>query len=450
MAFGRSDWRLPTLVLAALLWLASLPGDGTAAAAPPPQAEKNFQYTGPGSCASSACHGSVRPRGDTRVPQNEYSIWIVQDKHSKAFTQLSNPLSQTIARNLGMKERPDHADRCLTCHSLNVPPSLQARTFDPTDGVSCELCHGPASAWLGPHTTRGWTHAQSVALGMKETKDLVTRTQVCLSCHLGTAERPMTHEMLAAGHPDLTFELDSYSAVMPRHWRQPLDQDPWIDVREWSVGQAAQLRDSLLQLGRRARGPQWPEFMEMDCFACHHALTKPQDSWRQQVGYPGRQPGVPPWSRSRSIVFQQFLQQIDPGSASQLGGALEEVAGDMNQLQPDKDKVAQAADRAAQVADQVARELPAYRYDGPSTLRALHAITQHSDELGAQERSAEQAVMAVDSLFLAYTRRQKLANQAQVEAAINDLFRQLENPSAYDARRFAETLRRVGSLLPAA
>ena len=166
------------------------------------------------------------------------------------------------------------------------------------------------------------------------------------------------------------------------------------------------------------------------------------------MGYPGRQPGVPPWSRSRSIVFQQFLQHIDPGSAGQLGGALEEVAGDMNQLQPDKDKVAQAADRAAQVADQVARELPAYRYDGPSTLRALRAITQHSDELGAQERSAEQAVMAVDSLFLAYTRKQKVANQAQVEAAINDLFRQLENPSAYDARRFAESLRRVGALLP--
>jgi hypothetical protein len=39
------------------------------------------QYTGPGSCRSSSCHGGVQPRNETSVP-NEYSTWAVQDKHT--------------------------------------------------------------------------------------------------------------------------------------------------------------------------------------------------------------------------------------------------------------------------------------------------------------------------------------------------------------------------------
>ncbi len=56
---------------------------------------------------------------------------------------------------------------------------------------------------------------------MVDTRDLVKRTEKCLSCHLGSEEKFVDHEMIAAGHPDLFFELDSFSAVMPRHWKEP-------------------------------------------------------------------------------------------------------------------------------------------------------------------------------------------------------------------------------------
>jgi hypothetical protein len=52
------------------------------------------KYSGPGSCASSNCHGGVQPKGLVRIAQNEYSIWAAQDKHSRAYTVLSNPTSQ--------------------------------------------------------------------------------------------------------------------------------------------------------------------------------------------------------------------------------------------------------------------------------------------------------------------------------------------------------------------
>ena len=56
--------------------------------------------------------------------------------------------------------KAETAPRCLACHALNPPAEERSRTFDVSEGVSCESCHGPASGWLGPHTERDWTHAE--------------------------------------------------------------------------------------------------------------------------------------------------------------------------------------------------------------------------------------------------------------------------------------------------
>src|SRR6266849_2533753 len=51
------------------------------------------KYVGPGSCSATACHGSVQPRHETKVLQNEYSTWVLQDKHAKAQQVLNNMVS---------------------------------------------------------------------------------------------------------------------------------------------------------------------------------------------------------------------------------------------------------------------------------------------------------------------------------------------------------------------
>jgi len=127
------------------------------------------KYTGPGSCSSPACHGSVQAREETSVLQNEYSTWVVRDKHAHAFINLTNPIGTRMAKIMGLP-KPDTAARCLSCHALDVPLDLRARTFDLTDGVGCENCHGPASAWLGPHTTRDWKYGKSLELGLYDTR----------------------------------------------------------------------------------------------------------------------------------------------------------------------------------------------------------------------------------------------------------------------------------------
>lgn len=387
----------------------------------------------------------MQPRSDNRVPQNEYSVWVLQDKHSKAYTALNAPLSLRIARNLGMTQKPADAAECLGCHALNVPPARRARSFDLTDGVSCENCHGPASNWLGPHTARNWKHEQSVAAGMFDTKNLIRRSEICLSCHVGTAEQSVTHEMIAAGHPDLVFELDSYSAVMPRHWKEPLDKDPGRALRTWSVGQAVQIREALARLARRARGPQWPEYAEFDCSSCHHPLTKPEDSWRQELVVAGRRPGTPPWNSQGYVVFRDLLREVDAGAAEQFDGELKSLTEKMNRARGDQ--IADAADHAAATANSLAQRLSAQPYTREFNLRVLRSIAADAAPISLTgERSAEQAVMAVDSLVLACA--PPLPQASALQASISSMFNQLQNPSAYNAKTFEAQLRSIGRLLP--
>ncbi|MFY9584625.1 MAG: hypothetical protein WAR21_09060 [Candidatus Acidiferrales bacterium] len=82
------------------------------------------------------------------------------------------------------------------------------------------------------------------------------------------------------------------------------------------------------------------------------------------------------------------------------------------------------------------------------TLRLLQRISADAENIAGQgERTAEQAAMALDALFITYSRNVKLANAEEVRAAINGLFQQVENPSAYNPEQFARQMRKVNALL---
>jgi len=420
------------------------------------------KYIGPGSCAATSCHGSVKPIAGSRILQNEYSTWIIKDKHSRAYQALTGDVGERMARILRLGAKAEEAPKCLGCHALNPAPEQRGRAFEISEGVSCENCHGPASGWLGPHTTRSWPHEKSVALGMHDTRDVIHRTEKCLECHLGTKNKFVDHEMIAAGHPDLYFELDSFSAVMPRHWKVPRESEPgkpvedgaWVGVREWSTGQAVQLRVAMERLTWRAKGERfdkkdvWPEYSELSCFACHHALGPAKDSWRQEHGYVGRRPGDPAWNSSRYAIFRLLAKQIDSASGMELDRQLLAVSDQMSKLNPDRNTVASAASAAAPLAQRIAERLATMQYDQAVALRLLQRISDDAENIAlADERAAEQATMAMDSLYIAYSRDAKPANAAEVRAAINGLFQQLENPSAYNADQFASALRRIRPLL---
>ena len=407
-------------------------------------------YNGAGGCAASSCHGSVQPKTTTRINQNEYTIWIAQDKHARAFNVLSNNVSERIGRILNIGP-PSKAPKCLACHALYVPQEQQARTFDLADGVSCENCHGPASGWLGPHTTRDWPHQKSVELGMYDTRDLERRSSKCLTCHIGTSEKFVDHEMIAAGHPDLTFELGLFTYVMPSHWKMPEQGDPWRQLKAWGVGQAVQLRESLNRVARRANAKDgaWPEYAELDCFACHHSLTRAEDSWRQDRGYMGRRPGNPPWNQSRVVAFRALVEEISPNESKQLNDEVTQLAGLLNQLQGNREQIAASATRASGLAGQLADRLNRQNYDPALTLRLMRRIARDGHEIAYEdERPAEQAAMTLDTLFRALDQNAKPANAPEIRAAIDGLFAQLQqDPSGFSAPRFAAQMQRVSEVL---
>jgi hypothetical protein len=409
---------------------------------PASQTSAAGSYTGPGSCAASSCHGSVRPVAGSRILQTEYTTWVVQDKHARATEVLNNAVSLRMAKILGIG-RPDTEQKCLTCHALDVPAQQRAKSYT-AEGVSCEACHGPASGWLGPHTTRGWTHAQSVAAGMHDTKDLTRRTEQCASCHIGGAEKSVDHEMIAAGHPDLVFDLEAFSAAMPRHWRT---EDPWQNVRAWSVSQIVQLREGLERLSYRSKSGVWPEYSEFDCFSCHHSLSRPEDSWRQELGYRDRRPGNSPWNDARLAVARTILRVSDPENAKTLESQLQTLATEVSKLQPDRARIAASAVFLQGSLSAAAQRLASAPADRTRTIQYVRAIVEDAERIAmGGERSAEQAAMSFETLIGALSQNKEI-DPAAARTALDRLFQQLENPSGYDPRRFEPLMRRMTDVL---
>jgi hypothetical protein len=237
---------------------------------------------------------------------------------------------------------------------------------------------------------------------------------------------------------------------MPAHWKLPEEDKPWRQVQAWGVGQAVQLRDSLNRLARRANGPVWPEYAELDCFACHHSLTQADDSWRLKSDgyYAGRKAGVPAWNESRVVVFRDMVAEISPSASKQLDEEVSQLAGLMNQLSGNKEQIAASATRASAFADQVVKQVDAQGYDAALTLRLMRRVAADGPAISLEgERPAEQAAFTLDSLFRAYSQNEKPGNATEVRAEIDGLFSQLKDPSGYSAPRFAEQMKKVSESL---
>jgi hypothetical protein len=252
---------------------------------PVPPALSTFQYQGVASCTSVACHHGNGPKGSKG---SEYTTWIAHnDPHARAYTVLFDQQSLTIEKNLkGLKElrqaQPHKNVLCLNCH---VHPDLEKtdrnERFSHADGVGCESCHGPAEKWLSVHYTGEKSADELHALGMTDTKNLLTRAQMCVKCHVGWQESDVNHDLIAAGHPRLRFEYGAYLANYPaRHWRTVDDQ-----AGAWLLGQVVSAKAAVDLLKYRAdpkNAKPWPEFAEYGCFSCHHDLR--DQAWRRKPG----------------------------------------------------------------------------------------------------------------------------------------------------------------------
>ncbi|HJQ38995.1 MAG TPA: multiheme c-type cytochrome [Thermoanaerobaculia bacterium] len=424
------------LCIAAVLLVAQSPG-------PPVTQQPTGQpgrYVGVASCVNSGCHGSTQPLNATRILQNEYYTWLNNDNHARAYNILFSDRSARIARNMRLRKRAYEEKVCLDCHTTNIPANLVEGKIDKEDGVQCEQCHGPASGWRAEHTMEGWTHAQSVALGMIDLAAVPNRAHTCDRCHLGNADKEVDHELIASGHPLLAFELDNYTESMPPHWTPGRDTH---GARAWAVGQVMKFRDSLTNLARHAKGNEWPEFSDMSCFNCHHSLKTSQ--WRQARGWPDRA-GLPAWSPQHWATLRLLIGRISPGARDDLDPIIAQLARSVARMN-ETNSIANNAERAKKIVDALVPKADAMAWNESDVRALMNTITSDRTILDADVHSAEQAALALQSLASTLTRKNPRLLKSAMTKSIDALFNEVQDREAYEPSRFAQKLAAVRATL---
>lgn len=419
-------------IMAGIIWLLT----NTASAATLPD-QSPHRSLGVASCASSLCHGAVETWTKSRVLQNEYVTWSRMDKHARAYSVLLNKQSQDIAKNLKLAKPAHEAPECLGCHAHYVPEKLRSERFRVSDGVSCEACHGPAERYVRSHVERGATHKANVARGLYPLSDPVSRAQLCLSCHIGTTDKFVTHKIMAAGHPRMSFELDTFTQIQPPHYRFDSGQD-WDGVRVWAIGQAlaaSQLLDLLNS--PRGRDGLFPELVLFDCHSCHHPMRDRRDAGaRLGVG-----PGVMRLNDSNLLMLRQIVKVAAPQSA---GAFSDQVLRFHRSVAGGNDALDQA--RALhKMISQLVPSIGAYRF-GPEDLRAI-LIGLVDDGLAGQYtdyHGAEQAVMAVQSVA-DFMQKRGVIRSASIAQSMKKLMAAVAHDEKYRAATFQEALRDLKS-----
>jgi Cytochrome c554 and c-prime len=411
----------------------------TPAVHPPLPYQVTDKSMGVVNCANSLCHGSVQPFKDSNVLQNEYVTWSRVDKHARAYKVLFNEQSARIARNLGLGNASE-AKICLDCHAHNVVKAQRGERFKFDDGVSCEACHGPSERWLPKHVEDGAKHAGNLAAGLFPTDDPTERARLCLSCHFGNADRFVTHRIMGAGHPRLSFELETFTAVEPAHFKIDSDWEQrkrlWDGVKVWAIGQALAVSEmmDLLTDPKRGHDGLFPELVLFDCHACHHPMSEKR--WAPRI--PGLGPGVVRLNDSSMLMVRAIARVVDP----ELGNR---IVSRMNQLQQTVtgggDAVGTARALKADVA-QLTAELDQRTLTAADMRGVLAALVDEG--LNGQFRDyagAEQATMAIGSVTNFMYQKGILKSARDINGGLANLQAAVANDERYSPGQFETALR---------
>jgi hypothetical protein len=410
--------------------------------------EAKGKHLGVVNCANSLCHGSVSTWKDSHVLQTEYVTWSRVDKHhTRALPVLREERSQRIARNLGLKEPAHEARICLDCHAHNVPPQQRGERFKPSDGVSCEACHGPAEGWIQAHVAPGATHADNVKRGLYPTSEPVALARLCLSCHLGNKDKFVTHRMMGAGHPRMSFELDTFAQTQPPHFVVDADwqrrKGTYDAVRLWAIGQAVAATETLDVLldPKRSRDGLFPELVIFDCHACHHSMSDLR--WTPRT-HPS--PGRIRLNDSAFLMLRQIARRTLPPEEANLFA--QRVAELHRAVAGDGGEPLDTARSLKAMLEAMTSRLAAARFGGED-LRAIAmglvedgAAGQYHDYAGA-----EQATMAIGSVLAFMGRRGELRDVSAANAALARLHETVKDDEKYRPGRFREELAALGRML---
>lgn len=429
---------------ASLLALMLVIANGAIAAPALPNVSPH-QTVGTVNCASSTCHGSATPWQESNVLQNEYTTWVRLDKHAKAYAVLLNEQSQKIARNLGLKQPAHESKICLDCHSHNPPAKLKGERHIVAEGVGCEGCHGPAEKWVKSHTVANTSHADNIANGLYPTDNPLAAAKLCLSCHFGDENRFVTHRIMGAGHPRMSFELENFAAIAPAHYR--IDDDwkkrkgEYDSVKIWALGQALAAKSLLDTLADPVRGRDgmFPELVLFDCHACHHPMTEQKWSPRLGVG-----PGKLRLNDSNLLMLRALVKAVDPGRAK----AFDEQVARVHQAVSGRegDAIAEAKKLSAMITDLIP-SFEATQFTNAHLQGVLGALIDEARAgLYSDYAGAEQAAMAITSVSASLAKRGAIKDVKAMNRALAQVRATLSNDQKFVPAQFAAELGKLRAI----
>ena len=388
-------------------------------------------HLGVASCASSVCHGKLAKQENENVWLNEFRVWSSDDRHARAYKTLLSDESKLIARKLGLKSAQS-ADICLDCHADNVTAQLRDTKFQVSDGVGCEACHGGAKLWIDSHTEPEATHADNLKRGMYPTEDPRQRATLCLSCHMGTNSKFATHEIMGAGHPRLSFELEAFTVNQPAHYTVDADyiqrKRSVVGFGLWVTGQveAADTYLNLLQGNLLDVSGMFPEFSFYDCHSCHHPMDDKR--WTLSRKNQGLKPGTLRLQDQHLLMLQSIVQILDQSKYSEFKKLVSALL-----------KAGQSSKQDIKIAaGKLSAWISARRSVWLSTKTGnveIRSIRKAIADMGAKGllsdyASAEQAFLGIESLSL------YLGDADKVGSVLDQMYNTVESDQKYSPAAF--------------
>ncbi|MFO1246652.1 MAG: multiheme c-type cytochrome [Alphaproteobacteria bacterium] len=407
-------------------------------------------HEGVASCGGSTCHGRLAPTGKT-VRQNELITWqdttSAAGSHSQAWAVLTRSRAQGIAQRLGLG-RAESAKECLGCHA--EPAAMRGSKFQISDGVGCESCHGASGGWLTSHYAVNASHAENVKNGMTALEDPRTRAGLCLDCHFGS-NKPgqfVTHKMMAAGHPRVSFELDLYSALQ-RHYdfdadyvkRKPLSSG----IKFWAVGQALAVERqlSLYADGVHTYEGAFPEFYFFDCQSCHRRISDEPNAALTAEANPARPlfPGAPPFNDENMIMLSAIAKVAAPGE----GASFDAAARAFHTAMAQSRDTAGAAAQLASSARNLAAAMAAHAFNRNETFAALDAVLNGAASRYTDYEGGAQAVMAADTLLNSLVAQGQVDRKSAegIRPQINKLYAEVRDTNDWHPAEFRDAIRQL-------
>ena len=426
--------RLPSALPVLLLWLTPV------LAAPAADTSPEGKHLGVATCASSLCHGSTRPLAARTVSQNEYVTWSHFDPHAYAYRVLLEERGVRIARRLGL-ENAQNAPECLACHADTTPAADRGERFQMSDGIGCEACHGGSEAWIATHDDAPTvSHADNLSRGMRALERPEVRAQLCVGCHVGDKQRFATHRMMAAGHPRLTFELDTYTELWRtsggrEHFRRDADyfarKGSFEPVQTWLAGLTATTRREadLVEQRLTMAGGGFPDFALFNCYSCHRSMRVA--AWEHAAEDDVIPAGSLRLHDGHARTLLAVLDATDPSLSVPLRSAVTTLQSANGNPATIRD-ANQSLRQALAAIDQKTARRTWKEADREAALDALIAAARRG--AFTDYAAAEQAAMGMVLLLT------ELDDDSQRSRDVQDMFHTLQDDAQFDGERFARAL----------